>query len=331
MMDYEIFKNLVKEKILSYMPEKYQEMEVAVNTVEKINRKMDGMSLKSVDSEQIISPTIYINDMYESYLNSGSLQEVLQDTAIALDKAFTQTFQLPSLDTNTARDNVVFQLVNTMQNEDMLQNVPHRDFQDLSIIYRLVVSVDNDKVLSSMINDNLAKKLGMNEKQLFNAAAENTRRIFPPVIKSMNEVLKEAFISDNISPEQLGFLDIKLPPEQTIWVVTNELGMNGAASMLYEDKLHDLSKNVGSDLYLLPSSVHEVIAVSVDMGSPEDLAQMVAEINMDSVSLGERLSNQVYHYNKNLREITLATDTPNKRLDGVVAEQVHDYESKKSR
>lgn len=331
MMDYEIFKNLVKEKILSYMPEKYQEMEVAVNTVEKINRKMDGMSLKSVDSEQIISPTIYINDMYESYLNSGSLQEVLQDTAIALDKAFTQTFQLPSLDTNTARDNVVFQLVNTMQNEDMLQNVPHRDFQDLSIIYRLVVSVDNDKVLSSMINDNLAKKLGMNEKQLFNAAAENTRCIFPPVIKSMNEVLKEAFISDNISPEQLGFLDIKLPPEQTIWVVTNELGMNGAASMLYEDKLHDLSKNVGSDLYLLPSSVHEVIAVSVDMGSPEDLAQMVAEINMDSVSLGERLSNQVYHYNKNLREITLATDTPNKRLDGVVAEQVHDYESKKSR
>jgi len=30
----------------------------------------------------------------------------------------------------------------------------------------------------------------------------------------------------------------------------------------------------------------------------------------------ERLSNQVYHYNKDLRKLTLTTDTSNKRLDG---------------
>ena len=45
-----------------------------------------------------------------------------------------------------------------------------------------------------------------------------------------------------------------------------------------------------SDLYILPSSVHEVIAVSSDMGSPEMLAQMVVEVNMQEVSLDERLS-----------------------------------------
>ena len=65
-----------------------------------------------------------------------------------------------------------------------------------------------------------------------------------------------------------------------------------------------------SDLYILPSSVHEVIAVSSDMGSPEMLAQMVVEVNMQEVSLDERLSNQVYHYDKDLRKLTLATDTP---------------------
>ena len=51
------------------------------------------------------------------------------------------------------------------------------------------------------------------------------------------------------------------------------------------------------------------------MGSPEMLAQMVVEVNMQEVSLDERLSNQVYHYDKDLRKLTLATDTPNKRLD----------------
>ena len=70
------------------------------------------------------------------------------------------------------------------------------------------------------------------------------------------------------------------------------------------------------------------IAVSSDMGSPEMLAQMVVEVNMQEVSLDERLSNQVYHYDKDLRKLTLATDTPNKRLDGIVAEPPIVYDAK---
>ena len=45
----------------------------------------------------------------------------------------------------------------------------------------------------------------------------------------------------------------------------------------------------------------------------------------------ERLSNQVYHYDKDLRKLSLATDTPNKRLDGIVAEPPMVYETKQSR
>ncbi len=112
----------------------------------------------------------------------------------------------------------------------------------------------------------------------------------------------------------------EIPPEQTMWVISNEKGINGAVSMLYENELHELAESLESDLYILPSSVHEVIAVSSDMGSPEMLAQMVAEVNMQEVALEERLSNQVYHYDKDLRKLTLATDTPNKRLDGIVAD-----------
>ena len=62
--------------------------------------------------------------------------------------------------------------------------------------------------------------------------------------------------------------------------------------------------------------LYEVITSS--MGDPNELAQMVAEINMDQVSLDERLSNQVYHYDKDLRKLSLATDTPNKRRNNFV-------------
>ena len=62
---------------------------------------------------------------------------------------------------------------------------------------------------------------------------------------------------------------------------------------------------------------------------PEELAEMVHTINMATVNLEDRLSNQVYHYDRNARTLKLATDTPNKRLDGEVAEQQLVYEANK--
>ena len=331
MMEYEIFKDVVKEKFLSYMPEKYQGMEVRVDSVEKVNRRMDGLSVWKAGREKTLFPTIYINDMYENYLKSGDLQAVLQDAAEAMDRAAMQGLQNLSLDMAAAKDNIIFQLVNTMQNKDMLENLPHRDFQDLSIIYRWVVEVGDKGIASTVITHNMAEALGMGEEQLFNLAAENTRRILPPTVKSMNEVMRDMFAADGMPKELADLMIGEMPPEQTMWIISNERGANGAASMLYEDKLHKLAESLDSDLYILPSSIHEVIAVSVGMGEPEELAQMVADVNMDQVELKDRLSNQVYHYDKDLRKLTLATDTPNKRLDGIVAEQKAIYEAKQAR
>ncbi len=330
MMDYEIFREVVKESFLSYMPESYQDMEVRVAPVDKVNRKLDGLSLLAKNEKSVISPTLYIDDMYVKYLKTEDLQATLRDAAEAMDEAFREA-AIPPLDISTAKDNIIFQLVNTMQNEDMLKNLPHREFQDLSIIYRWVVDVEQRGLSSVVINNHVAESLGMGEEQLFKAAAENTRRILPPVVQSMNEVMRDMLVADGM-PEELADLMIgEQEPENIMWVISNERKIDGAASMLYEDKLHKLAESVGTDLYILPSSVHEVIAVSVEMGEPEELAQMVSEINMDQVDISERLSNQVYHYDKDLRKITLATDTPNKRLDGVVAEQGMVYEAKQSR
>lgn len=330
MMDYKIFKEVVKESFLSYMPDGYQGMEVSVVPVEKVNRRLDGLNLFKTGAEKGISPTIYINDIYGEYLKTGDLQETLRNAAGAMDRMFKEN-PLPPLDLHTAKDNIIFQLVNTKQNEDMLRDMPHREFQDLSIIYRWVVDIDDKKIGSTSITNSLAKALGMEEEQLFNAATKNTRRILPPVVKTMNEVLRELLMADGMPPHMADLMTGEMLPGRTMWIITNEQGIEGAVSMLYEDKVHKLAERLGSDLYILPSSVHEVIAVSVKMGEPEELAQTVAEVNMDQVKLEDRLSNQVYHYDKDLRKFTLATDTPNKRLDGIVAEQETSHEMKKSR
>ena len=320
MMNYEIFKEVVAEKFKSYLPERYQNMELRVESVNKVNRVMDGITLIDHSAEKNISPTIYINNMYDHYLHTENLQKVLQDAAESMDKAFLEAPKAGILDMENARDNIVFQVVNTMQNEDMLRDMPHRDYQDLSIIYRWVVAVDERGIQSTVVRDNLAKQLGMTEADLFKCAVENTRRIFPPMVKSMNDVMRDMMMSDGMPAEIADMMLEEMPADRTMWIISNDRGVNGAGSMLYEDVLHKLAMQLESDLYLLPSSVHECIAVSVDMGDPYELAEMVNEINMSQVALEERLSNQVYHYDKDARRLTLATDTPNKRLDGMVAE-----------
>ena len=331
MMNYEIFKEVVAEKFMDYMPEQYQGMRLRVEPVNKVNKVLDGITLVGSGAGRNVSPTLYINHMYEHYLETENLQEVLQSAARRMDMAFKEMPEVGDVNLEGAKDNIVFQVINTLQNEDMLRDMPHREFQDLSIIYRWVVKVDENGIQSSAIRNNLAEQLGMNEEQLFKCAVENTRRIFPPTVKSMNDVIREMFISDGMPAEVADMMIGEMPEDKMMWVISNDRGINGAGSMLYEDNLHKLAMKFETDLYILPSSVHECIAVSTNVGDPYELAEMVSEINMGQVALEDRLSNQVYHYDKDARRLTLATDTPNKRLDGMVAEAQLIYDNGKSR
>ena len=331
MMNYEIFKEVVAEKFMDYMPEQYQGMRLRVEPINKVNKVLDGITLVGSGAGRNVSPTLYINHMYEHYLETENLQEVLQSAARRMDMAFKEMPEVGDVNLESAKDNIVFQVINTLQNEDMLRDMPHREFQDLSIIYRWVVKVDENGIQSSAIRNNLAEQLGMNEEQLFKCAVENTRRIFPPTVKSMNDVIREMFISDGMPAEVADMMIGEMPEDKMMWVISNDRGINGAGSMLYEDNLHKLAMKLETDLYILPSSVHECIAVSTNVGDPYELAEMVSEINMGQVALEDRLSNQVYHYDKDARRLTLATDTPNKRLDGMVAEAQLIYDNGKSR
>lgn len=331
MMNYEIFKEVVAEKFKDYLAEEYKDMKLEVNQIEKVNRTLDGLNLISGEEGIIASPTIYINDMYEQYKQCEDLQNVLHSAAVTMEQAFEKTPQIAQIDLESAKDHIVFQLVNTEQNRELLKGVPHRQFQDLSIIYRWVMKADETGIQSTMLQNELAEKMGFREEQLFQLAAENTRRIMPPCIRSMNEVVREMLLADGMPEAMADTILMEMSPEVSMWIIGNERGINGASSMLYEDKLHALAEQIGTDLYIMPSSVHEVIAVSSDLGDPQELAEMVSEVNMSTVSLEERLSNQVYHYDKDLRKLSLATDTPNKRLDGIVAEPSLIYETKQSR
>lgn len=294
MMNYVDFKEEIKNRFIEYMPEGMQDMKAYIRQIAKINIILDGLVIYGEDDNTQVSPVIYLDTLYDYYMESGSLEETLRKGASIMLGAMEKNINVP--DIPNVRENIVFQVINTMQNQQLLANLPNRPFHDLSIIYRYIVGRDNNNTFSTVINNSLAEHMGLSEDDLFRLAEKNTRRILPPSIKSMNDLFTG------------------IPLDQIMWVISNETGINGATSILYEDELYKLAESLKSDLYILPSSIHECIAVSADIGDPEELACMVAEINANQVDIEERLSNQVYHFDKNLRVLTLATDTPNKSL-----------------
>lgn len=333
MMNYDIFKEVVVEQFLSYMPEEFANHKVEVRPVNKVNQTLDNLTLIPPEGRGVQAiPTISINNMYQEYLQSENLRDVLTMSAFNLGGAYRIAPQnvAKTIEENT-RDRVVMMLINTEQNKELLETVPHREFRDLSIVYRIVTDIDATGMQSALIKNELAEHFGMDEQTLYTAAVENTKRIFPPVTMDLNDIVRDMFISDGM-PEEIADLMIgEMPTDRRMYVITNERKINGAVSMLYENELHTLAEQLETDLYILPSSIHECIAVSAALGDPNELAQMVADVNMSQVDISERLSNQVYHYDKDLRKLTLATDTPNKRLDGIVAEPQLIYDAKQSR
>lgn len=319
MMDYEIFKAVVKEKFLHYMPEEYRDAEVRIHQAKKVNRTLDGLTVLPEGNAQVF-PTIYINDMYEHYQICGDLETVLRDAAGHYVQAAEMVRERQPGDVMDAKmehfkENVIMCLINTEQNGELLADVPNRQFHDLSVVYRWVVEETPDAVGSVIVSNKLAKMAGMTEEELFRCASKNTREKNPVKITSIQEIM---FNELSVPPEMRDMFGQEPTPADNMWIIGNEKGINGAASMLYEENLHQLAEKLGDDLLILPSSIHEVIAIPAEMaeGGLGRLTEMVQEINMGSLELKERLSNSVYHYDRNARKVTLAAESPEKRLDG---------------
>lgn len=330
MMNYEIFKGIVQEKILNYMGPEYANAIVDIETVQKVNQQMDALIIRNQDDK--ISVSLYVNEMYKQYLKSEDLQEVMMDAVRVYKEAMeNKPVQYEQLDFEGIRENVVFSLVNTEQNKELLENVMHREFQDMSIIYRWIINTEKEGIASTMITNRLAENVGISEQELYELAMENTPRILPIKVVTLQDMIMDMFCRDSgmsrEEVEQMGFATFGDPSENdTVWVVSNEQGINGASSILLTDEMAKVAERAGSDLYLLPSSVHEMLAVSTSFGEPEMFAEMVQDVNMTTVSLEERLSNNVYLYDRDTRSISMATDVPNRAIGDVVAEEPMHYE-----
>lgn len=327
-MTYLNFLQEVRKHFLDYMPEEYRNGTVMIQKSNKVNQEKDGLMVikeKKNPGDNIL-PTIYVNDMYESYLAIGDFSEVMKQAAkVMTDASKTVPFDINErvMDIDRIKSNLIVCLVNTEQNKEMLKEVPHRDFNDLSVIYRWIVDIHEDGIASAIINNYNVQMLSMTEPELYERAMENTKRMFPMKIRDMEGLISEMILDDvDIMEDAFGMEMLQKGVSDVLndryssdmYVFTNGPGMFGANALLFEDQLYDFSQKFGEDFYIIPSSIHDLIAISPKICTKEMLADMVYEVNRDQVDVSERLSNEIYFYDSSAREVVLATDVPNKNL-----------------
>ncbi|MDD3138690.1 MAG: DUF5688 family protein [Lachnospiraceae bacterium] len=330
MLNIEEFQDYTKRVIKNFLPEELAGATVRISDVTKNNGLvLHGITVQPEGSN--IAPNIYLDGYFKEYEDGAKMEEVL----VKIARVAAEHLDAPSefgdiahtfTNFKNVKDRIIMVVVNTEKNREMLEGMPHQNREDLSLIYKVALGNNADGMATVTIKNEHMREWGVTPEEIHELAMENTKELLPVTVQSMNEIMREMFGRDGMPDEMAMMMFEEMPMNQQMYVISNESKINGAASMFYEDALSGLAEKVGTDLYILPSSVHEVIAVSTDMGEPECLAQMVQEVNGGQVSAEEQLSDHVYRFDANSRTIFLADTTMEKLMDKV-SENTQTYDT----
>ncbi len=147
------------------------------------------------------------------------------------------------------------------------------------------------------VSDSLLESYGIEKSEAYDIAMRNLEGLYE--IKPLKTVIEE-------------MTGMEMPEDnQKMYLVSNWGHTYGAALMLSKKVQSELLEIFGKKgVIVLPSSVHEFIAVSPDDLTVSEAKQMVLEVNATQVAPDERLTDQVY----------IITGTPENPVLGMYAD-----------
>ena len=275
---------------------------ITINHVIKNNGcEMDGLVI--MEKGKDIAPTIYLDSFYELYTNGENIKNIIRQIEVIYEQNKNNvTFDVNILKHfDTIKDKIVYKVVNYRSNEKLLEQVPHTRILDLAVVFYCLLDNEYGRSATALIYNNNLKNWNVTIDDVYKAALKNTPDLLHSKISSMAALFEKCGV--NVDGEEV---DLKDYVPSDMYVLTNESKLNGAACILYENVLYDFAQKLGADLYILPSSVHEVILLpKLSMFEKDELVNMVKEVNTEGVAADEVLSDHVYEYNRTERLITM--------------------------
>lgn len=290
-MNYIDFKEMVKNQILNYLPATYKDADVRIDEVYKTNEKKEALVIRS--GEDTMVPVLYLDRWYQECHQGKEIQNVLQEMGAEYISALQKSPFISGFDVDRANEHLYCALVNYEMNQEYLSNIPHERMNDLAVIPRWLITNDSHGIQSFVVSHTIRDMIGCTERELLDIAKENTKNLFQPEIKSMIAILTG---------------QMQETDDMGMYVLTNTQKQNGAVCIINKELMEEIAEKMGGDLIILPSSIHEVIIIRDEGSGYDGLKDMVKEINQSEVETEERLSNNIYRYDKKRKELTVITE-----------------------
>lgn len=306
-MKYQEFLHEVQRHIRNKVP---TGQKVLLRTVIKNNdQKFDTIAI--FKENQKIAPNIYLNQYYNEFLNGSSLDEIA-DSIIKIHcrSEYPREALSDISDFDNVSKHIFYSLVNKKTNKKRIKDIPYKEVGDLAKIYKVATHMDKDGVASFIISNEIIKNWNVDINIIDNIANYNTPVLFPFTLKGMSELINELLFDVNmVDQDNRGLISEGNGYEgsRKMYVLSNSFGIGGASSILYKDVLKNFATQVNANLYILPSSIHEVIIIPATYRlNVSDMREIVTDVNKGVVDVGEVLSNEVYFYDINNDEICIA-------------------------
>lgn len=297
-MEFTSFTTLVREEVERRTGDNYR---VRLNDVTKNNGVvLRGLTVMQDDSN--ISPTIYLNNYYEEYINGrATLINVVNDVMDTYhrNKVNQSVDMRYFLNYESVKQSIVYKLVNTEKNKTLLEDIPHIEFLDLSIVFQCLIAQEDLGTASILIHNVHIKLWDITVEELYREAKENTQRLQGYEIKSMTDVLCEIMKTEDLEEFDYEECRQELSDSVPMYVLSNKSRVEGAACMLYPNLIQDFADAIGSSFYIIPSSIHELLLLPAkEDRESREIKSMICEINDTQVSTEEILSYSLYFYDR---------------------------------
>lgn len=289
-MQYENFKNYIRDNIKEYLPPEYAEHEVRITKQQKNNNVVLDAVL--IHGKGQLTPVIYLEPFYHMHERGTEMEKILQEisdtylSSLQYEGSFTvEKFQFEGV-----KDSILVSVLNAEMNEKMLQDIPHEIREDLALVYRVKVELLNQEKASILLHNSHLEMWGVGEESVKEAAWNNMHNCFQPEFLPIKTVLKGMLALEDEFAETT---DIEM------YVLTNKEHFHGAAYMFDEQVMGKIADELGADLLVLPSSIHETLIMKMteDMDM-EYMKDMVRTVNRTQLAENEILSNEIYQFQR---------------------------------
>lgn len=312
-----------KKKLMELLAEQFDAERYSFREMEVV--KNNDVTLHSIcvtKQDSVCGVNIYVEEMYSAYQillrkagNENPWDKIMDEVVELIENKADGDKTLPMMvvealtDYEYMKDKVVFRLINAEKNKKFLANKAYLPFLDLAICFYVLANEPEkeDTVASIALPGDIVKEWGVSLEKLYEVAKQNMMRIFPSKIESLTDMLTGMMGNDSFS----SFMN---PPTlsgvvQEFYILTNQMGINGAAVLCYDSVIRGFSDEMeGSNFYILPSSIHEVILIPDTQSYAEgvdELLAMVKEVNQTCVRLEEILADSVYYYERSQDKVVI--------------------------